>query len=121
MRRFFTVVALLPFVAACAQSPDKVGATYVSPAIFDGRSCQQLHAERNQIASNVKKLTADQKKAATDDAVITGVTLVLFWPAALAMAATQDHADQLAAAKGNYDAITQAMQTKNCPQIGVTG
>ncbi|WP_377191381.1 hypothetical protein [Ruegeria meonggei] len=121
MRRFITAVALLPLVTACAQSPDKVGATYVSPSIFDGRSCQQLHAERNQIASNVNKLTADQKKSATNDAVLTGVTLVLFWPAALAMAATQDHADQLAAAKGNYDAITQAMQTKNCPQVGVTG
>ncbi len=42
-----------------------VGVTYVSPAIFDGRSFQQLHAERNKIANNVSKLTADQKKVAT--------------------------------------------------------
>ncbi len=121
MRRSLTAIALLPFVAACAQFPDKVSSTYVSPAIFDGRSCQKLHAERNQIASNVSELTADQKKSATNDAVITGVTLLLFWPAVFALALTPDHSNQLAEVKGNYDAVTKAMQAKNCPQVGVTG
>jgi len=70
--------------------------------------------ERNEIVRNVNSLTEDQNKAATDDAVITGIALVLFWPAAIALAATKDKASALSVAKGNYDAITSTMEQKGC-------
>jgi len=100
--------------AGCAQSAKNVEAAYVSPSAFSGRSCNSLMIERNEIVRNVNSLTEDQNKAATDDAVITGIALVLFWPAAIALAATKDKASALSVAKGNYDAITSTMEQKGC-------
>lgn len=101
-------------LSACAQSPNQVEASYVSPSTYAGRSCNTLMAERNEIVSRVNVLTKEQQTAATTDAVATGVALVIFWPAAIALAATKDNATALAAAKGNYDAITKQMQKQGC-------
>ncbi|HBS49826.1 MAG TPA: hypothetical protein DEA05_06925 [Rhodobacteraceae bacterium] len=102
-------------MTACAPAPDQVEASYVSPSTYAGRSCAQLMAERNEIVSRVNALNQQQKDAATTDAVATGVALVLFWPAAFALAATKDNATALSAAKGNYDAVTAQMRQQNCP------
>ncbi|MEM6658937.1 MAG: hypothetical protein AAF496_15400 [Pseudomonadota bacterium] len=114
MRKVISGIVVTSFLTACAASPDKVSSAYVSPGLYEDRTCSELMEERNQIASNVNRLSAEQKKASTTDAVATGVALVLFWPAAFALAATQDQSNQLAQAKGNYDAITTQMTKKNC-------
>jgi hypothetical protein len=98
----------------CAQTAKNVDAAYVSPSAFSGRNCNSLTLERNEIVRNVNRLTEDQNKAATDDAVITGIALVLFWPAAIALAATKDKSSALSVAKGNYDTITSTMEKKGC-------
>ncbi|MFW8593060.1 hypothetical protein [Cribrihabitans neustonicus] len=108
------ILAAAVALAGCAQNPDKIAASYVSPSSYQGRSCAQLMAERNEIVSRLNLLNAEQKQAATNDAIATGVALVLFWPAAFALAATKDHATALSAAKGNYDAITAQMTQKGC-------
>ena len=46
--------------------------------------------------------------------MLTGVALVIFWPAALGLAATKDNETALSTAKGNYDAITAKMTQKGC-------
>ena len=101
-------------LSGCAQPPDQVEASYVSPNQFKGRSCSQLMSERNEIVRRVNDLTQQQKEAATTDAVATGVALVVFWPAAFVLAATEDNATALSAAKGNYDAITTQMKSQGC-------
>ncbi|MGD9864573.1 MAG: hypothetical protein AB7S99_15310 [Pseudodonghicola sp.] len=105
-----TVLAL----SACAQQPDKISASYVSPSTYENRSCNQLMAERNAIVRQVNTLTQEQKEAATTDAVATGVALLLFWPAAFALATTKDNATPLSTAKGHYDAITAQMEKRGC-------
>ncbi len=109
----FTLSALMA-LSACAQQPDKIAASYVSPTTYEGRSCRQLMAERNEIVTRVNTLNAEQKEAATTDAVATGVALFLFWPAAIALANTKDSSSALSAAKGHYDAITAQMKKKGC-------
>jgi hypothetical protein len=106
--------AALAVVSACAPAPDQVEASYVSPSIYEGRSCRALMTERNAIVSRVNALTQSQQEASTNDAVATGVALFLFWPAAFVISATKDNATSLAAAKGNYDAITTQMRAQNC-------
>ena len=101
-------------LGACAPAPDQVAATYVSPSTYEGRSCSSLMAERNEIVRRVNELTEEQRKASTTDAVATGVALLVFWPAAIALAATEDNAASLAAAKGNYDAIASQMTVQGC-------
>lgn len=101
-------------ISACTQGADKIEASYVSPSAFSGRSCSQLMTERNEIVHKVNSLTRAQDKSAQTDAVATGVALLLFWPAAFALAATDDNATALSAAKGNYDAITERMKQQGC-------
>lgn len=101
-------------VAGCAQHANKIEPSYVSPNAFAGRSCSQLLTERNEIVRQVNELNAAQNKSATNDAVLTGVALLVFWPAAIALAATKDNATAVSAAKGNYDAITTQMANKGC-------
>ncbi len=101
-------------VAGCAQHSNQIEASYVSPSTYAGRSCNQLMAERNDIVTTVNELSAAQDKSATEDAVLTGVALLVFWPAAIALAATKDNATAVSAAKGNYDAITAQMKSKGC-------
>lgn len=101
-------------LAGCAQHSNKIEASYVSPNAFSGRSCSQLTNERNQIVHKVNQLSVDQNKSATNDAVLTGVALLVFWPAAIALAATKDNATAVSAAKGNYDAVTARMVSQGC-------
>lgn len=101
-------------LAGCAQHSNQIEASYVSPNAYAGRSCNQLMAERNEIVRQVNELTAAQNKSATDDAVLTGIALLVFWPAAIALAVTKDNATAVSAAKGNYDAITTQMTSKDC-------
>ncbi|AAV95315.1 hypothetical protein KQ247_19125 [Ruegeria pomeroyi] len=112
--KFSAILAISGLVAGCAQQPNQVAASYVSPSTYDGRSCANLLQERNEIVGRVNQLTSEQKEAATTDAVLTGVALVVFWPAAIGLAATKDNATALSAAKGNYDAITAKMTQKGC-------
>lgn len=101
-------------LSGCAQSAKQIEASYVSPNVYSGRTCNQLMAERNDIATKVNGLIASQDQAATNDAVLTGVALLVFWPAAIGLAATKDNATALSSAKGNYDAITEQMKNQGC-------
>ena len=102
-------------LAGCAQRADQIEASYVSSTIYKGQTCQQLISERNEIVARVNDLAADQNESATTDAVAMGVGLVLFWPALFVLAATDDNKAELAAAKGNYDAINAAAKQRKCP------
>ncbi len=113
LKMSFGLIGLL-IASGCAESAKNVDAAYVSPNVYAGQSCNSLMTERNEIVRRVNNLTKQQNKAATDDAVITGIALVLFWPAAIALAATDDNSSELAVAKGNYDAITSKMQQQGC-------
>ena len=101
-------------LSACAQHSNQIESTYVSPNVYSGRSCAQLMSERNDIVRRVNTLNKEQDKSATNDAVLTGVALIIFWPAAIGLAATKDNATAVSAAKGNYDAITEQMRIKGC-------
>lgn len=102
-------------LGACAQQPDKIDASYVSPNTYRGMSCQQMAAERSELQRKVKDLSASQKSAANTDAVATGLAMMLFFPAAIAIASTKDSEPALSSAKGHLDAVTARMKAQGCP------
>ncbi len=104
----------LSLLGACASQPEKIQATYVSPSTYSSYSCKSIVAERNSVVNKVNELSGAQKKKATNDAVATGVALVLFWPAAFLVAAGSDLEPQIASLKGNYEALTAAGRQKGC-------
>jgi len=101
-------------LAGCAQSPDTIAAAPVSTAAYSSMSCRQLQSEAIRLNDDVARLTGQQQKKATNDAVAMGVGMVLFWPALFALGAGADVAPQLAQAKGQAEAIRASAVQKGC-------
>lgn len=111
--RIFPVIVAAA-LAGCATQPEQIKGTYVSPSIYSRHSCAEIISERKAIAIKVEEVSGEQKKKASGDAVAVGVGVVLFWPALFLLAAGEDKKAELAALKGNYDAMTAEGIKKNC-------
>lgn len=114
LRRIAPPILAVSMVVGCATHPENIKGTYVSPSVYGPSSCEEIVEERNRIAEQVAIIAGDQKKKATGDAVAMGVGLVVFWPALFLLAAGKDKEAELAAYKGNYDALNQAGVKKGC-------
>jgi hypothetical protein len=117
LKQLTSSMTLLSLVAlnlsGCASTSDKVSAAYVSPLQFNSYDCSQLTAESQRIAARVSELGGQVDKAATNDKVIMGVALIVFWPALFALGNKQQEAEY-ARLKGEYDAIQRAAIEKKC-------
>ena len=101
-------------LTGCATSPEKVKATYVSPAQYANYDCVQVREEMIRVFQRANTMTSMQRSKSNKDALAVGVSLALFWPAAFAVAGG-DVKDELASLKGQYVALTEASKAKNCP------
>lgn len=115
MRNIVNTAAILGIIATagCAPKPEDVVGTYVSPTLYSTYSCKQIITERNAVVQKVNELTGVQAQKAQNDATTTAVGAILFWPA-LFFVGHDNNAPQLAAAKGNYDALTAEGTAKGC-------
>jgi hypothetical protein len=107
------VCATSVILSACASSPENVHAAYVSPLQYSNLSCDEIHAELQRVADEVRRVARQQGKDHTRDEVAMGVGLVVFWPALFFIAAG-NHKEELAQLKGQYDALSDAGVHKNC-------
>jgi hypothetical protein len=57
-------------------------------------------------------------QAATNDKILMGVTLVLFWPAAFALGGTKQQEAEYSRIKGEREAVDQAVIAKKCQTAG---
>lgn len=110
------VVALGAAIAlgACAKSADKVTAAYVSPLNYQQYDCTQIGQEAERISSRVQELTGVQNKKATNDAVATTVSIVIFWPALFFIGGDDATTAELSRLKGEMDAIERVSVEKKC-------
>lgn len=103
----------LCLATSCATRSSNVSAAYVSPITYSHLSCSQLRQELARVNAKVAEVSGAQDRAATRDAVATGVGLVIFWPALFFLMAG-DQKQELARLKGEYDALVSAGIQKNC-------
>ena len=101
-------------VGACAQKADTIAPSYVSPVTYQSYSCKQLVAEANRVSAKVGELSGVQNKKASDDAVATGVALVVFWPAAFFIKGDKQTAAELGRLKGELEPLEKMSIQKNC-------
>ena len=110
--------ALLAVVAAgcvgCASSSDKISAQYVSPLQFSNYDCAQLGMEAQRISGRVAQLSGVQDQKATNDAIVTGVAIVVFWPAAFLIGGNDHNSAELSRLKGEFESIEQVSIQKKC-------
>ncbi len=108
------LAATLTVCVGCASSADKIGAQYVSPLQFSNYDCTQLSLEAQRISSRVAHLSGVQDQKATNDAIATGVALVIFWPAAFLVGGNDQNSAELARLKGEFETIEQVAIQKKC-------
>lgn len=101
-------------LAGCASSADKIAPSYVSPIVYENFTCEQLSAEAQSVSARAAQATGVQNKARKNDAVMTTVGVVVFWPALFFLDGDGPQAAELARLKGQMEAIEQASIRKNC-------
>lgn len=112
----FALIALSSalLVAGCAKDANEVGATYVSPILYDAYTCPQLSEEAQRVSSRASQASGVQDQKATNDKVAVGVGVIVFWPALLFAKGNDENTAELARLKGQMDAIEQASIKKKC-------
>jgi hypothetical protein len=99
----------------CATASKDIAPNYVSPMQYQSYDCDQLAAETQRIQVRVNQLAGRLDEAAANDKVITGVGVVLFWPALFALGGTKQQEAEYARLRGEYEAVQQAAVLKKCP------
>src|SRR5688572_18086195 len=105
-------VALL--LAGCASKSSEISASYVSPIMYQNHTCPQLAQEAQSVSARAAQVSGAQDSKRTNDAIATGVAIVVFWPAAFLVGGDGPVAAELAQLKGQMNAIEQASIQKRC-------
>ncbi len=113
MKKLLLVAASLA-LAGCASSADNIRPAYISPIQYQNYGCEQIAAEAQRVSARVAEVTGVQDQKANNDAVATGVALVLFWPAAFFISGDGQTAAELSRLKGEFEALEQASIQRSC-------
>jgi hypothetical protein len=73
-----------------------------------------VREEAARVSARAAIAAGAQDRNATNDAVATGVAIVIFWPAAFMLKGNGANAQEVAQLKGDMDAIEQANIQKKC-------
>lgn len=110
----FATAMVLPLVAACASKSADIAPSYVSPVQYQNYSCSQLAQEGQRVSEAAARVSGQQDKKRGSDQVLTGVAVVVFWPALFALEGDGQTAAELGRLKGEMEAIEKASNQKNC-------
>jgi len=113
-QKLTTFICIGAFLGGCATASKDVPTSYVSPLQYQSYDCGQLVAETRRIQSRFMELGGRLDTAASNDAAIMGVGLLIFWPALFALGGTKQQEAEYGRLRGEYDAIQQASVQKHC-------
>ncbi len=117
-KKLISLVTLLAFAATgCATASKDLSASYVSPVQYQSFDCGQLSAEAQRLQARVTELGGRLDQAASNDKILMGVGLVLFWPAWFALGGTKQQEAEFSRLKGEFDAVDQAMIARKCQPV----
>lgn len=101
-------------LSACASSPKKIEAAYVSPVKYQEFTCDQLALERTAVAHRANVLYHSLKKRSDADAAKMGVGAVLFLPTLFFLKGNGPAAAEFARLKGDYTALRLNAEDRGC-------
>ncbi len=114
MNKITSKLLILITLSGCSTASKDISSAYISPLQYKDYNCDQLTAEMQRVASRVSEIGGRLDQAAANDKAITGVGMILFWPALFALGGTKQQEADYARLKGEYDAINQASIQKDC-------
>lgn len=109
-------MAAVLLTVGCATASKDIAPTYISPMQYQAYDCDQIAAEIARVQARVQQIGGRLDEAASNDKKITGVGLILFWPAFFALGGTKEQEAEFARLKGEYDALESAAIAKRCLQ-----
>lgn len=112
--RAISLITAAAILAGCASASKDIVSASVSPLQYQAYSCEQLISENTRIQNKAVELGARLDQSAQNDKAITGVALILFWPAAFALGGNKAQEAEYARLKGESDAIQQNLVMRNC-------
>lgn len=101
-------------LAGCSAASKDIAPISASPLQYTSYDCSQLEAENYRLSGRITQLGGRLDEAAANDKAITGVGMILFWPALFALGGTKHQEAEYAKIKGEYDALQQASVLKKC-------
>ena len=104
-------ILLLP---ACASRPENVVASHVSSSRYAERTCKSLARELDEVQDALRAQSAKLNDKATQDAVVTGVGVILFWPVLFALGNNAGLEGDVARLKGEEQAIRKQLREQEC-------
>ena len=108
------VLAVSFGLSACTTRPEDVAAKPADTALFEAMNCQDLAIKKEGFARDYNVVSSRQDTNAKIDAGLVTGGVVIFWPMLAGLAFTKDYHDQLARARGQYDAVLGAERTRQC-------
>lgn len=111
------VVAFSVAIAGCASSTKDISTNYISPVQYQSYDCNQLQNEAVRVQSRVTQLGGRIDEASANDKAITGIGMILFWPALFALGGNKQQEAEYGRLKGEYEAIQQSSVEKRCGQM----
>lgn len=109
---FAAAIAVL--LSGCASSADEINASYVSPLQYQYLNCPQIAAEAARVSNRAAEVAGVQNEKSTNDAVATGVGVILFWPALFFIKGDGATAAELGRLKGEFETLEKVSIEKNC-------
>lgn len=114
MKKALAAVLCAAIVSGCATKAANIAPAYVSPMLYQNLSCSQLAEEARSVSSRAAAAAGVQDKKAGQDAAVTTVGVVLFWPALFFTSGDGASAAEVARLKGEMQAIEQASIRNKC-------
>ena len=109
-----SVLSIAIALAGCATASKDVATSYVSPIQFSNYTCDQITAESARLQVRLSQLEGRLDTASANDKALTGVAILLFWPAVFALGGTKEQEAEYGRLKGEHDALRQVWIQKNC-------
>ena len=114
MRNALILSTVTAFVSGCATGADDIAPSYISPVTYESYTCEQLAEEAQAVSARAAQAAGAQNKARTNDAVMTTVGVVVFWPSLFLIKGNGPQAAEVARLKGEMEAIQTASIRKKC-------
>ena len=114
LKNIAILLTTLVITISCASSSKKIVTSYVSPTQYQSYSCDQLAQELVRLGQRKSDLAGNLDKAASNDAGLTAVSILLFWPAAFALGGNEAQEAEYARLKGQYDAVDESAIMMKC-------
>jgi hypothetical protein len=117
MKKIVSSILIASLVSGCATSSKNIASSYVSPVQYRNYDCNQISEEAIRLQGQITKLGGRLDEASKNDKMITGVGIIVFWPALFALGGTKEQEAQYASLKGQYEALQQESIAKKCGNL----